>query len=69
MSWTFSGTDPWVKLVRDILCFCVGLWLIVQEELHHGGRTILVTAALALCGLPLAVRMKGLLSGLFNKED
>jgi len=55
--------EPWAKLVRDCACFVVGLWLLIHEELNVGmGKPLLISAALALCGVPAALRLRGALA-------
>jgi len=56
--------------MRDAVFAAVGLWLIVHEELSPGnGKPILIGAALALCGLPAALRLDELLKKLRQEED
>lgn len=49
------GQERW-KLIRDILLTTVGVWMLVWQTLSSSPQPLILGAALALLGLPAAIR-------------
>lgn len=49
-------TSIWQRTLRDVVIVGTGVFLLVNEALSNLERPILIAAAIACLGLPLAIR-------------